>query len=475
MMSISQIKNYEFAPQRGGTYKSSEVDSVFSEVNATIDALVGAYEKAKKENEELYKKMNVLADKIEEYKKDEDSVRTLLLTAQKMADSLVKEAKESAREIVDGANAEAENAISLIKEKTDNYVIENKNKADEYLRNSKLEYDRKMAEVEDKAQGIIDRAKAEADKIINDAESKSQEIIAKTNLQADEISQNTSATIEHAKTKLATLKSLTASFKENVVDILNKQLALFESMSVEDGEYSAEYYPRTYHVDAEAVYHPEFTSGEHTEDEDSDTGVETEVEAEAVDSEIVSDEDAEAVYETVSDEPDFEEISDTYDEESEDQTDVLEETEEFSFEEAQEDEYYELPEDNSSEEGQDSETVDEEEIEVEEEEIPVGDSDYFDELMRNLAENPVEDRSILGERQSEVKSVVKPQKETKDNRNIFTKIDLEEGLDDEDDDGYDAPFDEESAEQLKFGKDFDIFDDDDEASQGSFFSKFKKK
>ena len=77
MMSISQIKNYEFAAQRGGTYKSSEVDSVFTEVKATIDALAGAYEKAKKENEELYKKMNVLADKIEEYKKDEDSVRTL--------------------------------------------------------------------------------------------------------------------------------------------------------------------------------------------------------------------------------------------------------------------------------------------------------------------------------------------------------------------------------------------------------------
>ena len=86
MMSINEIKNYTFQMQRGGNYKSSEVESVFAQVKETLDALATAYEKAKKENDELYRKITALSDKVEEYKRDEDSIHAALVTAQRMAD-----------------------------------------------------------------------------------------------------------------------------------------------------------------------------------------------------------------------------------------------------------------------------------------------------------------------------------------------------------------------------------------------------
>ena len=49
-----------------------------------------------RENADLIKKISILAKKVEEYRADEDSLKMALLRAQKLADSIVAEAKETA-------------------------------------------------------------------------------------------------------------------------------------------------------------------------------------------------------------------------------------------------------------------------------------------------------------------------------------------------------------------------------------------
>ena len=59
----------------------------------------------------MEKKLDVIADKLEEYGADEDSLRTALLGAQKLGDSVIKESKTKAEIILRDANIKAEKII----------------------------------------------------------------------------------------------------------------------------------------------------------------------------------------------------------------------------------------------------------------------------------------------------------------------------------------------------------------------------
>lgn len=442
MMSINEIKNYTFQMQRGGNYRSSEVENVFGQVRETLDALATAYEKAKKENDELYRKIASLSDKIEEYKRDEDSIHAALVTAQRMADQVVREAKEKAAVLVDEAQAKADETIGAIKEETEAYVKESKDAADAYLEKSKSVYVEKLSEVEEKAQAIVAKANSEAKLVIKDAEMKADEIIAKANLQSDEITTNANAKIENAKKKLADLMSLTAEYKSSVIDVLNRQIALFETINVEEQDYAADYYPQAFHIDSNDVYHPEFTAQEFEFDDEGNSEAVIEIE--------VDEEQEESVEEIEIEEIEVEEIS------IDDDIDVIEAVEETET----------VEEDETVEE---IEKIEEAEVPAEEaetvvEETEVSDLDYYEELMKKLAE--------------ETKDIPAEPIEARSN-NIFTSLDLEEGLDDDDEDELPdvelrtSDDDDDDAVQLEFGSGYNIFDDDD--SQGSFFGRFKKK
>ena len=83
MISSKEIRQLDLAVTQNG-YNTKEVDSVLSECALTIDAY-------QKENEELYRKMELLAAKIEEYRLEENAIKTALVTAEKMAEKIKKE------------------------------------------------------------------------------------------------------------------------------------------------------------------------------------------------------------------------------------------------------------------------------------------------------------------------------------------------------------------------------------------------
>ena len=68
-------------------------------VDEFLDTLTEDYTGLYKENVALKAKLKVLAEKVEEYRATEDAMRSTLLTAQKMANSLVAEAEAKRDEL----------------------------------------------------------------------------------------------------------------------------------------------------------------------------------------------------------------------------------------------------------------------------------------------------------------------------------------------------------------------------------------
>lgn len=99
MLTPQEVSNHAFAKAAFGGYNMAMVDEFLDELTDDYSALY-------KENAALKAKMKVLVDKVEEYRSTEDSMRAALLTAQKMATTMVSEAEAKRDRIL--ANAEAE-------------------------------------------------------------------------------------------------------------------------------------------------------------------------------------------------------------------------------------------------------------------------------------------------------------------------------------------------------------------------------
>ena len=100
MLTPQEVSEHAFAKAGFGGYNMAMVDEF-------LDQLTEDYTTLYKENAVLKSKMKVLVDKLEEYRSTEDAMRKTLLTAQRMADEIVKEAKESKDNMVHQAEEEA--------------------------------------------------------------------------------------------------------------------------------------------------------------------------------------------------------------------------------------------------------------------------------------------------------------------------------------------------------------------------------
>ena len=103
MMTPDSIASKRFDKGMGG-YRQDEVEAFLEQVAAEFRAL-------QSEKEELEKKVEVLANKIEEYRADEDSLRSALIGAQKLGDSVIRESKVKAENILLDAKVEAAKMI----------------------------------------------------------------------------------------------------------------------------------------------------------------------------------------------------------------------------------------------------------------------------------------------------------------------------------------------------------------------------
>lgn len=116
MYTVEEIRNITFTKSLGG-YKTSEVDDFIDVCADTVEALTA-------ERDDLKKKMEILANKVREYREDEDSIRTALLSAQRMGDTVLREANHKAALILEDAQIKAEKIEEVAREQIQDQMDE---------------------------------------------------------------------------------------------------------------------------------------------------------------------------------------------------------------------------------------------------------------------------------------------------------------------------------------------------------------
>lgn len=109
MMTPQEVASSTFPKATLGGYNMAAVD-VF------LDKLTEDYTTLYKENAALKAKIKVLVDKMEEYHAMEDTMRSTLLTAQKMATTMVTEAEQKSAALVADGEALARKRISELRD-----------------------------------------------------------------------------------------------------------------------------------------------------------------------------------------------------------------------------------------------------------------------------------------------------------------------------------------------------------------------
>ncbi len=104
MLTPQDVQNKEFVKAVFGGYDMSTVDDF-------LEVLTEDYATLYKDNAILKGKIKVLVEKVEEYRSTEDAMRMALLTAQKMGDDLVAEAKQKSDEMMSQTDSEARQKI----------------------------------------------------------------------------------------------------------------------------------------------------------------------------------------------------------------------------------------------------------------------------------------------------------------------------------------------------------------------------
>lgn len=115
----------EFNKAMAFGYRTEDVDEFVTKAIEIIKAL-------QEENQELTEKMGVLAQSLEKYREDEESLRSALIGAQKLGDSILKDSRSKAEVILRDATTNAD------------HIVE---EAHARLDREKAEYDRLKQEV----------------------------------------------------------------------------------------------------------------------------------------------------------------------------------------------------------------------------------------------------------------------------------------------------------------------------------------
>ncbi len=105
MINAKDVSSKRFEKSTIGGYKMEEVDDYLRELALEIASL-------QKEKDDAEKKIDVLADKVRDYMRDEDALKDALLGAQRQGHQVIEDAKMVANKIINEANEQADEILS---------------------------------------------------------------------------------------------------------------------------------------------------------------------------------------------------------------------------------------------------------------------------------------------------------------------------------------------------------------------------
>ena len=212
MLKPEQIRSHRFISAGRGTYEAGDVDSFLSEVAVS-------YEQVFRENGDLVKKISLLAERVSQYKKDEDNIRRALLTAERMADKIQRESQQSAQEQLDSAEKRAQELIASAQNRADVLETAASVKASQLTEESNRNATERITSAERTASAMISNAEAKANEIIENAKKNAQ-------LELDRINSD----IRVNSVTLEKLEGEVSAFRNFILDAYQKHIDLISSL-----------------------------------------------------------------------------------------------------------------------------------------------------------------------------------------------------------------------------------------------------
>lgn len=149
MLNVTDIKNVKFSNSMNG-YKKEEVEILLDKVEVDYSR----YERVITERDA---RINELENEIQTLKSSQDSIQTVLLSAQRLADQIVAEAKQKSEQII----KDAENSISMITEREKQLTFAFEQKASERKSAFEKEMEQTISEATARKQ-VVEKAAVES-------------------------------------------------------------------------------------------------------------------------------------------------------------------------------------------------------------------------------------------------------------------------------------------------------------------------
>ena len=221
MLKTEQILNVKFTPVSKGTYSAEEVDAFLKVVAESYDALNG-------EKAELLKKISILADKIENYRSDEEAIKLALLDAHRMSETITKNAQIKSDTLIGDAETRSQLILDGANRQSSKLIEEAREQAKELVENARTAVN-----------SLTERARAESDAAVADAKAKAEKIIADAAAESEAIVSESKKLYEFYNAETARLKLSSDEFKSAMSAFCNAQLSKLDEVPVIEAECSA--------------------------------------------------------------------------------------------------------------------------------------------------------------------------------------------------------------------------------------------
>lgn len=131
MLTLSDIENAVFRRAGRVGYNGDDVDAFLTQVRTSYEALIkNNLEQKEKiallssENENLKKERDSLSSQVQQYREEEDGIKTALISAQRLGDASIREARHKSEIILKDAELQAQSIVAEATGKIDAYENE---------------------------------------------------------------------------------------------------------------------------------------------------------------------------------------------------------------------------------------------------------------------------------------------------------------------------------------------------------------
>ena len=245
MINSNDLRNSTFSPEQNG-YNVDEVKQALNDAADTIDGYIN-------ENKELYRKMEILAKRIEEYREEEDSIKTALITAQKMADKIDKESSETAAQLIAQSEETAKKTVDEANEKSESIISEAREFSANLLKEKNAEAEAIIEDANQKASQTISSAEKKANEAINSSKTIAQNVLDQAKEISDELIEKSKAEAEAYKVLSKTVKSDAKSLITKLIDLYTEQLDVLKNANLDSEDDEAEEEVETIHSDVDSL------------------------------------------------------------------------------------------------------------------------------------------------------------------------------------------------------------------------------